>query len=273
MDFLRLNPPASLRTQRLLSRRSAAAMATCLGLLAMTGCADPVASADAELETDAPASLQRESAEVREPTHACTVSRDPDAIVAGTALGDCIATAMIAAGTGVMVLEGPDMETTTTQYQFRPRLTVVVGNDTMRMVVTDSSGWARGPDGRWLQEDGSSSNPAVKMATATLKGLRATMQPAAIAGGYGVCPEWVSEGLGSVEGEEFSEYQAFAFRCAAPYQLAGITVTRLKIWVDSTFLPIKAISSSQSPILDSSTVSHFSAWGEPIDIPDIATAP
>ena len=204
---------------------------------------------------------------------ACTVSRDPDAIVAGTALGECIATAMIAAGTGVMVLEGPEMETTTTQYQFRPRLTVVVGNDTMRMVVTDSGGWARGPDGHWLQEDESSSNPAVRIATATLRGLRATMQPAAIAGGYGICPEWVSEGLSSVEGDEFSEYQAFAFRCAAPYQLAGITVTQLKIWVDSTFLPIKAITSSQSPILESSTVSHFSAWGEPIDIPDVATAP
>ncbi|WP_461024273.1 hypothetical protein [Thalassiella azotivora] len=182
-------------------------------------------------------------------------------------LGACVVASMYAAGTGRMESSSSDGTVTTTTYQFVPELRMHAVTPTSEVVVTDTTGWLRTEGHPWVQEAPGAADPRTLLATATIGATRDLVAPQSAAASYAQCTDWVGEGLQPVDGTSDVHRK---YRCRTPYEALGVTVSDLTLWLDADHLPVRSTADSAAMGLSTSTVTTFSAWGHPVDIPDPA---
>ena len=230
----------------------------------------PPTSADAGPEPSAEPSTtagpdDEASAEVTEDGDtpaACTgVTTDPRALTAGDALGECIVTAMVAAGSGKMTVSADDgTPPTEVAFRYDPELSLVTTGPDFSFVVVDDTAWMN-VGGQWHREgDGS---PMGELVSDGLGALRAFSDPRASAAVIGACPEWESSGLIT----HADAGNAIAYECTAPFEAIGVTMSDYRIVVRPDFLGIESVGTGTFMGFTTTTTQTFRDWGEPVEIP------
>lgn len=193
---------------------------------------------------------------------ACTgVATDPRELTPGDALGECIVTAMLAAGSGKMTVAADDgVPPTEVEFRYDPELSLVSHGPDMSFVVVDDTAWLNA-GGQWHREgDGSTTGDLL---TDGLGALRAFSDPRASAAVIGACPEWESSGL--ITHAEAGN--AIAYECTAPFEAIGVTMSEYRIVVDPGFLGIESVGTGDFMGFTTTTTQTFREWGEPVEIP------
>lgn len=193
---------------------------------------------------------------------ACTgVATDPRELTPGDVLGECIVTAMVAAGSGKMTVAADDGEPPTeVDFRYDPELSLVSRGPDMSFVVVDDTAWLN-VGGQWHREgDGSTMGDLL---TDGLGALRAFSDPRASAAVIGACPEWESSGLIT----HADAGNAIAYKCTAPFEAIGVTMSEYRIVVDPGFLGIESVGTGDFMGFTTTTTQTFRDWGEPVEIP------
>lgn len=196
------------------------------------------------------------------PPAACAgVATDPRELTPGDALGECIVTAMVAAGSGRMTVAADDGEPPTeVEFRYDPELSLVSRGPDMSFVVVDDTAWLN-VGGQWHREgDGSTMGDLL---TDGLGALRAFSDPRASAAVIGACPEWESSGLIT----HADAGNAIAYECTAPFEAIGVTMSAYRIVVDPDFLGIESVGTGDFMGFTTTTTQTFRDWGEPVEIP------
>ncbi|GHG49161.1 hypothetical protein GCM10011331_11460 [Flavimobilis marinus] len=191
----------------------------------------------------------------------CTgVPTGPREIAAGDALGECIVTAMVAAGSGKMTVVADDGEPPTeVEFEYTPELAIVNRAPALTFVVVDDTAWMN-IEGQWHREgDGAMGD----LLADGLGVLRAFSDPRASAAVIGACPEWESSGLIT----HADAGNAIAYECTAPFDAMGVTMSSYRIVVDPDFLGIETVATGTFMGFTTTTTQTFRDWGEPVEIP------
>ncbi len=225
--------------------------------------AAPTASADAS-EPTAAATEPSDDGDGDAPGEtgsACTgVPTGPREVAAGDALGECIVTAMVAAGSGKMTVVADDGEPPTeVEFEYTPELAIVNRAPALTFVVVDDTAWMN-IEGQWHREgDGAMGD----LLSEGLGALRAFSDPRASAAVIGACPEWEASGLIT----HADAGNAIAYECTAPFDAMGVTMSSYRIVVDPDFLGIETVATGTFMGFTTTTTQTFHDWGEPVDIP------
>lgn len=256
------------------SRRLTALTLAALVALALTACTDDPPPAPS------PTTSEESSTSAPEPTDEATTSSEPEdavgipecedvpledgEVVDGEGLADCMAAAMIAAGSGSQLLTTSD-GVTEVDFEWTPEL-ALHAQGTVEYVIRGDVGWLR-QDGRWIEGDSGSSDPEEAHAGAIIELSRAFGDPRGMVMLFSQTA-WDVIGQEDVPDGVAAAQTGLLLRPEGPLTLLGVTLSDVELWLDESYLGLYFIGTGQFGGISETTTSTFTQWGQPVDVPD-----
>ncbi|GAA1338084.1 hypothetical protein [Arthrobacter roseus] len=255
-----------------LSWHRSAALALGASLL-LTGCAggpgrsreDPGPTAKQEPQEAAP-DKDSENPAAASPDSCTELTREAEVPVDGKVFGTCIDEAVRAAKTGKMVLTSTaDLPKSTTVFEYVPEYTAygTTDGEPTLLLTKDSTFFFMG--NRWVEADPTSTVPSIQMVTTGVELAKQSSSVESLIGSMSLCPQWVS--MGKADIENGSEPEGYQYRCDGSYELIGVKVTDMNIWLNDGYRMIQQKSVGTIADMTVPSITNFSGWGEPVEIP------
>ncbi|QOR69415.1 hypothetical protein IM660_11985 [Ruania alkalisoli] len=188
--------------------------------------------------------------------------------VPGAVVGDCVAAAMVAAGTGVQRVDSSDGTSSVVQFRWDPDYAMSIDGD-QQVVIEGDTGWVQVPGSGWIQADPGSSDPQVVMATSIVQLVRAFSDPRMLAEGFGQAESWTIVEETDVPVEDAVADTAWLLQPEGGIlPLGDITVTDVELWLRSDYLGVYTVGTGSYAGVSVTTSNTFLEWGEPVEIPD-----
>ncbi|MBO1753451.1 hypothetical protein J4G33_16715 [Actinotalea sp. BY-33] len=219
--------------------------------------ADPVGPEDPE-ESGSPDEGEEEAL-----TDACgRTFAFPEDPVPGEVFAECAEAAMLLSNSYRMV-QGVDGTHWDRRVQLEPEFTLDATHDeSVRVVVRQDRGWVRYPDAGWL-EVYPEAPPEAMMGTALVTAGIESSRPSFHREYWRTSPEFFPTGP-----REIDETATVGFS-ATPTDLGLGEVLSFDIWIDHTYRPVRIESTVSAMGVVSETFYEFSAWGDPVELPEI----
>jgi hypothetical protein len=188
------------------------------------------------------------------------------AVIPGEQLGECMAAAMLAAGSGTHRVDSSDGTSSTVQFEWTPQFSMSADGD-LPLVVRGDDGWAMLPETGWVRADEGSTDPQVMLATAAVKLTRVFGDPRTL-GAAMAQTDWRVIGETSVPVADAVADVAWQLEPAGAFLMLGIAITDYQLWLGSDYLGAYAVGTAAVGDISATTSNTFLQWGEPVEIPD-----
>ncbi|SFS00447.1 hypothetical protein SAMN04487783_0454 [Agrococcus baldri] len=188
------------------------------------------------------------------------------AVIPGEQLGECMAAAMLAAGSGTHRVDSSDGTSSTVQFEWTPQFSMSADGD-LPMVVRGENGWAMLPESGWVQADEGSTDPQVVLATAAVNLTRVFGDPRTL-GAAMAQSDWRVVDETSVPATDAVADVAWQLEPAGAFSMLGIAITDYQLWLGNDYLGAYAVGTAAVGDISATTSNTFLQWGEPVEIPD-----
>ncbi|WP_420114960.1 hypothetical protein [Pseudactinotalea sp.] len=188
-----------------------------------------------------------------------------DQEIDGMVLGDCMAAAMLAAGSGAHVVEN-STGTSYAQYEWTPDFSMHVQGE-VEVVLRGDDGWMRTETGGWVRGDVNSADPEEMMAGTMVELVRAFGDPRAIASVLAQT-SWLMNGQESVPDDEALADTAWLLEPTGTIEMFGVTATDVQLWLGADYLGVYFVATASAMGVSDTTSNTFTQWGQPVEIPD-----
>lgn len=248
-----------------------------LAVLIVTGCSSSSTAAEStDATTSTPATGSAAEPDASDSPDAAPASAalpecdgilfESGAIVPGQQLGDCMAAAMFAAGSGSHRVESSDGTVSTVQFEWTPQFSMSVEGD-LPMVVRGDDGWAMLPEAGWVRADEGSTDPQVMLATSAVKLTRAFGDPRML-GAAMAQTDWRVIDETSVPAPDAVADIAWQLEPAGAFTMLGMPITDYQLWLGDDYLGAYAVGTASIGSVTATTSNTFLQWGESVEIPD-----
>lgn len=193
---------------------------------------------------------------------------ESNAVIEGKKLADCIVAAMLAAGTGTHRVESSAAPPTVVDFLWDPDFSMNVREGQNSVIIKGNTGWYKGDNGKWIQEEDHSLDPDVNLANAIIKLTRAFSNPLVLRDYFASSPTWIVVGEESVPADDAVSDIAWHLVPEAPINYNGVILTDVGIWLTSNYLAAYYISTASMMGITDTTSNTFLQWGEKVEIPD-----
>lgn len=187
-------------------------------------------------------------------------------VIPGQQLGDCMAAAMLAVGSGAHRVDSSDGTSSTVQFEWTPQFSMSADGD-LPMVVRGDDGWAMLPESGWVRADEGSTDPQVMLATAAVKLTRVFGDPRTL-GAAMAQTDWRVVDETSVPAPDAVADVAWQLEPAGAFAMLGIAITDYQLWLGNDYLGAYAVGTAAVGDISATTSNTFLQWGEPVEIPD-----
>ena len=187
-------------------------------------------------------------------------------VVSGENLGACIASAMLAASSGTHRVEATGSPATVVDFRWDPDYSMHSSAPTGSTIIDGDTGWIQ-MDGRWIQEDPSSQDAEVILATGTIALVRATSDPRTIAEYFALSPTWSVVGEESVPADDAVTDSGWKLVPDTYFSVGPVTMSDMAIWLTPNYLGSYFTATGSAFGFTTVTTNTFLQWGEPVDIP------
>lgn len=186
--------------------------------------------------------------------------------IAGQQLGDCMAAAMYAAGSGSHRVDEDTGRSSLVHFQWTPEFSMSVEGDAP-IVVRGDTGWANlGPRG-WVQADPSSTDGEVLMATTIIEASKAFGDPRVIGSVLGQS-DWRVVGETSVPATDAVADIAWQLEPVSALPFGPVTMTDYQLWLRNDYLGAYSVGTGSFGGITATTSNTYLQWGEAVEIPD-----
>ncbi|PFG41596.1 hypothetical protein ATJ88_0238 [Isoptericola jiangsuensis] len=186
----------------------------------------------------------------------------------GRTVGECVAAAMVLAGSGVQRVDSDDGTSSTVSFRWDPDYAMSVDGD-QQVVVEGDTGWVRMPGTGWVQADPDSSDPQVVMATGVVDLVRVFSDPRVLAEGFAAAPTWTVVEEAPVPADDAVADVAWRLEPeGGVLPLGDVSVTDYELWLRPDHLGVLARGTSSYAGVSVTTSNTFLSWGGDVDIPD-----
>ncbi|MBL0887404.1 hypothetical protein [Myceligenerans indicum] len=188
--------------------------------------------------------------------------------VSGQALGDCVAAAMVAVGSGVQRVESSDGTDDVVNFRWDPDYSMSIDGGDREVVVQGETGWVRFPGQGWVQADSSSTDPAVVMATGIVDLVRVFSDPRVMAAGLATSESWTVVGDENPPVDDADTTIAYLLTPDTPMTMMGVAVSDFELYLRSNHLPAYAVGTGSFGGFSATTSNTFTQWGGAVEIAD-----
>ncbi len=193
---------------------------------------------------------------------------EKDAVIDGMKLGDCMVAAMLAAGTGTHRVESTDGPTSVVDFQWNPDFSMNVKGEQFSMVIMEDTGWVKYPETNWIQENASSTEPEVIVASGTIRAVRALSNPLILREYLAMSSTWTVVGKEPVPAEDAFVDVAWHLVPEGPINMDIVTLTDVGLWLSNDYLGAYYVGTGTTMGVSVTTSNTFLQWGGVVDIPD-----
>lgn len=184
--------------------------------------------------------------------------------VDGDVLADCMAAAMIAAGSGSQLLTTTD-GTTEVDFEWTPEIALHARGE-IEYVIRGDEGWMQ-LEGRWVRGDSGSSDPEEAFAGTVIELSRAFGDPRGMVMLF-TQTSWDIVRHDAVPAAGAVSDTGWLLQPQGPLMLLGVTLSDVELWLGEDHLGLYFEGSGQFSGVNATSSSVFTQWGGPVDIPD-----
>ncbi|WP_110590198.1 hypothetical protein [Microbacterium suaedae] len=192
-----------------------------------------------------------------------------DTQVSGQQLGDCMAAAMLAAGSGVHRVDSSDGTSSIVEFEWDPEFAMSIEGE-QRVVVRGDDGWLYAPETGWVKSDPSSGDPLVQQATTIVELVRVAGSPEVLAGLFATAPTWTLDDDLPVPADDSVAESAWRLTPDDPLDLGGVELSDVELWLTPDYLGAYFVGTGTYGGVSVTTSNTFLEWGGAVDIPDPA---
>ncbi|MBE1874138.1 hypothetical protein [Myceligenerans pegani] len=241
----------------------------------LAGCTSPAPGAGAD-GSAAPSSVATATTEEPAPDGsdqpaiaACeAVELRAEQTVSGQDLGDCVAAAMVAAGSGVQRVESSDGTSDVVHFRWDPDYSMSINGAEREVVVKGETGWVRFPGQGWVQADSSSADPAVVMATSIVELVRVFSDPRVLATGFATSDTWTVVGEENPPVDDADATTTYLLTPDTPMTVMDVALSDVELYLRPDHLGAYAVGTGTFAGISTTTSNTFTQWGGEVDIPD-----
>lgn len=227
--------------------------------------ADPSTAADPS-SSPAEGSTTEADAVAGPPAECEGILFEENAVIPGKQLGDCMAAAMRAAGSGSHRVDSSDGESSTVEFEWTPAFSMVIDGSSA-VVVRGNTGWVK-MGGGWVQADPGSTDGQVVMATSIVKLVRVFGDPRTLAAGI-AANDWRIVGEGSVPvSDALADVAWQLVPTSGSVSFGPVKISDYELWLGSDYLGVYSVGTGSMGDVAVTTSNTFLQWGEPVEIPD-----
>ncbi|MBO9521680.1 MAG: hypothetical protein J7518_09095 [Nocardioidaceae bacterium] len=234
--------------------------------LLLTGCgaANPAATST---PTSTHTPTARATYEV--PASCSALKTDPGAELPGTTVGRCWTDALYAYGSfHEYMLRGAAGAPSEVDVRLRPDLAASGMMPDGPFVFVDGVLYEQ-RDGRWVQGDPTSTDPAKAIVGATARMIKAAADPAVIAGSIAACRTWKVDPQRELvtlhDGKERPD--VVRLTCATtPFAVLGVPVTESSLWVTDDWTPLEVQSTADLAGTSTTSSQEFYDLGKRVTV-------
>lgn len=190
-----------------------------------------------------------------------------DAIINGNALSLCMMDTMLAVKTGSHFVQS-STGSSNVDFKFEPQFSMHVESGDLSVIIHDNTGWFQQQDGKWIEEDETSSDMEVVLATNVIKSTRAFSHPYTMTQYLAAVSEWKVVDFAQVPDNKAFVEKAWKLVPIGDVNFEGITLTDVELWITDEFLGAYYIATSTVAGMSETTSNTFIQWGRPVTIPE-----
>ncbi|MER2128361.1 hypothetical protein NSQ62_09085 [Solibacillus sp. FSL H8-0523] len=200
------------------------------------------------------------------PQQCITIKFEKDALINGNELAHCMMATMLAAKTGSHFAQ-TSTASTNVDFKFDPQYSMYVENEDMSIIIHENTGWLK-QEGQWIEEDDTSEDMDVILATNTIKLTRVFSHPYMITQYLAAVSQWKVIDFGEVPDNKAFVKTAWQLVPEGPVNLEGMTLSDVELWITDEYLGAYYVSTGNIAGITETTSNTFTQWGEPITIPE-----
>lgn len=200
------------------------------------------------------------------PQQCNTIKFEKDALINGGELAHCMMETMLAAKTGSQLAQ-TSTESSNVDFKFDPQYSMYVENEDMSIIIHENTGWLK-QEGQWIEEDDTSEDMDVILATNTIKLTRVFSHPYMITQYLAAVSQWKVIDFGEVPDNKAFVKTAWQLVPEDPVNLEGMTLSDVELWITDKYLGAYYVSTGNIAGISETTSNTFTQWGEPITIPE-----
>lgn len=242
-----------------------------LGILAMTALAGCTSEAPAENggSTTSPTTAPVETVPPPPSVAECEdVPLKAEESIDGQMLGDCVAAAMVAAGTGVQRVDSSDGTSSIVQFGWTPDYAMSVDAGEQQVVIKGDTGWVMMPGTGWIQSDPASEDPQVVMATGLVELTRVFSDPRVLAAGFATSPTWTVVGEEPLPVDDADATTAWLVTPDSAMTILGVSLSDVQLWLRPDHLGAHFVGTGTVAGISTTTSNTFLEWGGELDLPN-----
>lgn len=186
--------------------------------------------------------------------------------VPGQVLGDCVAAAMIEAGSGVHRVDSSDGTSSVVNFRWDPDFAMSVDGGAQQVVIVGETGWVLMPETGWVQADPGSEDPIVVMATSIVKLVRVFSDPRVLAASFATSPTWTVVGEEPLPVDDADARTAWLVTPDAAMTILGVSLSDVQLWLRPDHLGAYFIGTGTIGGTSVTTSNTFLHWGAPVEI-------
>lgn len=194
------------------------------------------------------------------------IALEEGAVVDGEVLADCMAAAMIEAGSGSHRLDSYD-GVTEVDFTWNPEI-ALHARGAVEYVIRGDEGWML-IDGRWVRGDSTSSDPDEVFAASVLELSRAFGDPRGMVLMFNQTA-WEVLGEDAVPASDAVRESGWHLVPQGQLTLLGVTLSDVELWLGEDHLGIYFVGTGQFGGVSATSSNTFTQWGGPVEIPDPA---
>lgn len=188
--------------------------------------------------------------------------------VSGQDLGDCVAAAMVAVGSGVQRVDSSDGSSDVVHFRWDPDYSMSIDGSDREVVVKGETGWVRFPGQGWVQADSSSTDPGVVMATSIVELVRVFSDPRVLAAGFATSDTWTVVGEEIPPVEDADANTTYLLTPDTPVTLMGVAISDYELYLRPDHLGAYAVGTGTFAGISTTTSNTFTQWGGEVEIPE-----
>lgn len=200
------------------------------------------------------------------PEQCKAIKFEKDALINGDELAHCMMDTMLAVKTGSHFVQ-TSTESTNVDFKFEPQYSMYVENENMSIIIHENTGWLQ-KEGKWIEEDETSQDMDVILATNTIKLTRVLSHPYTITQYLSAVSQWKVIDFGEVPDNKAFVKTAWQLLPEGTVNLEGMTLTDVELWITDEYLGAYYIATSNFSGISETTSNTFTQWGEPVTIPE-----
>lgn len=190
-----------------------------------------------------------------------------DVSINGNALSLCMMDTMLAVKTGSHFVQS-SASSSNVDFKFEPQFSMYVESDDLSVIIHDNTGWFQQQDGNWIEEDETSSDIEVVLATNVIKMTRAFSHPYTMTQYLAAVSEWKVVDFAQVPDSKAHVEKAWQLVPMGDVNFEGITLTDVELWITDEYLGAYYIATSTIAGMSETTSNTFTQWGGPVTIPE-----